>query len=160
MLDDVKRDLEAQISALDHELRIQLPKEIRIAVALGDLRENAEYKAALERQEFVRARLGQLGARLSQLATLDLKSVPEDRAAYGSNLTVIDLDTNKEIKYRLVMSEESDLTKGWISVNSPLGRGFVGQEEGDEVTVKTPGGTKRFSIESLQTLHHELNKDQ
>ena len=155
MLNELKKDFQSQIAELTHELRVRLPKEIKVALELGDLRENAEYKAALERQELVRIRLGQLSKRMSELATLDVTRLPKDRVAYGSIVEVTNLDTDESITYHLVMPEESDLVKGWISLTSPIGRGFVGKEVDDEVTVQTPGGTKRFSIDGLQTLHDQ-----
>jgi len=154
LLKEVKSKLEAEITTLDHELRITLPKEIKKALEHGDLRENSEYKSALERQEYVRARLGQLKKRLSELSTIDMTRLPKDKIAYGSTVTV-ENETGATVVFKLVMSEEADAEKGWISVASPIGRGLVGHEEGDDVKIVTPGGTKRWTITGMRTIHED-----
>lgn len=153
MLKQVREKLDSEINKLDRELRIELPKEIAKAVELGDLRENSEYKAALERQEYIRARLSQLNTRLIELGRLDFSSLPEDRIAYGSTVQVEDLNSGESKTYHLVMAEESDVDRGWISVSSPIGRGLIGHEEGDEVVIRTPGGEKHWTISQVQTAH-------
>jgi transcription elongation factor GreA len=155
MLKELRAKLEGEVADLTHELRVKLPDEIGRALELGDLRENAEYKAALERQELVKLRLGQLQKRLGELSALDVRNLPRDRAAFGSTVTVVNLDTEDEIVYRLVTSELADLDRGWISVSSPIGRGFVGKQAGDEVRVQTPGGVKRFEVQDVVTLHDQ-----
>jgi transcription elongation factor GreA len=155
MLKEVRAKLESEVADLNRELRVTLPAEIKKALELGDLRENAEYKAALERQELVKLRIGQLQKRLAELSSVDLNRIPHDRAAYGSQVSVIDLDTEKSTVYHLVTSEVADLDRGWISISSPIGRGLVGKQAGDEVTVRTPGGQKRFEIEEVLTLHDQ-----
>ncbi len=117
---EVREKLESELHALERELNVDLPREIKVAVAMGDVRENAEYHAALERQRYVRARIGQLRQRLSELATVNLATVPKDRAGLGSTLVLIDLDIDVEVTYELVIPEPADLEKGFISTASPI----------------------------------------
>jgi transcription elongation factor GreA len=145
--------LQAELRTLEHEYRVELPKEIHTAVAMGDLRENAEYKAALERQAYVRARIGQLRERLSSLGSMSLDRIPHDKAGLGSSVKVLDLDSDEERTFELVVPELSDLDRGLISIASPIGRGLMGVEEGDEIAVSTPSGTRRFEVLGLQTIH-------
>lgn len=147
--------LSAEIRELEHELRIELPKEIKTALAHGDLRENSEYHAALERQRFLQARIQQLRERVGELSSLDMDQLPRDRAALGSTVTVLDLDTDEEFVYRLVLPEMADLAAGLLSVQSPIGRGFVGKKAEDEVTIRIPTGVKRFELLELKTVHDE-----
>jgi len=149
----IRERLEGELKALEYEFRIELPKEIGNAVAMGDLRENAEYKAALERQSFVRARIGQLRKRLGELSAINMGSIPKDRVALGSRVTLLNLDTDEEVTYQLVFPEVSDLQQGLISIASPIGQGLMGRSEGDEFTVKIPSGEKRFEVLGLSTLH-------
>ncbi|MFC2172024.1 GreA/GreB family elongation factor [Acidobacteriota bacterium] len=151
----IKKRLNDDLAALDRELRIELPKEIKKALEMGDLRENAEYKAALERQEYVRLRIGQLHKRLSEVLMINPKQVPKDRAAYGSTLHLFDIEAGEEIIYKLVMAEEADPDKGWITTSSPIGKSLMGRKEGDEVKIRTPGGQKHYEISKLITLHDE-----
>jgi transcription elongation factor GreA len=120
---------------------------------MGDLRENAEYHAALERQSYVKARIGQLRGRLTELGMINLAQVPKDRAGLGSSLTVLDLDQDLEITWELVVPEVADLERGLISIASPIGRGLVGKREGDEVTIDIPSGRRRFEVLELRTVH-------
>jgi len=145
--------LESELKGLEREYRIELPKEIRTAVAMGDLRENAEYKAALERQAYVRARIGQLRKRLGELKAINLGSIPRDRIALGSRVTLLNLDTDEEVTYELVFPEVADLESGFVSIASPIGRGLLGLSAGDEVSVQIPAGTKRFEVLDLLTIH-------
>jgi transcription elongation factor GreA len=147
------------LDELEAELRIHLPKEIKRALEFGDLRENAEYRAALDRQEMVKARIGQLRQRMSEVASIDVTKVPHDRAAYGSTLVLYDAERDEEITYRLVTPEESDPQGGLISTTSPVGKSLMGKEEGDEVTVRTPAGARNFEIRRLTTLHDEAKKN-
>lgn len=149
VLDKLKKDLET----LEYEYRVELPREIKTAVAMGDLRENAEYHAALERQAFVRARIGELRERLAALRSIDLTQVPRDRAAIGSRLALLDLDTDAEVVYQLVFAEVADSAKGLLSISSPVGKALVGLREGDEVTVTIPAGKRRFEVLGLKTVH-------
>jgi transcription elongation factor GreA len=149
----VRAKLEGELHALERELNIELPREIKTAVAMGDLRENAEYHAALDRQRFVRARIGQLRARLSQLGTMNLNNIPKDRVGLGSTIVLVDLEVDVEITYELVIPELSDLEKGLISIASPIGRGLIGKKNGETVAIEIPSGKKRFEIITIKTIH-------
>jgi transcription elongation factor GreA len=153
---DIKQRLQAELDELESELRVHLPKEIKRALEFGDLRENAEYRAALDRQNIVKARISQLRQRISEVASIDLSKVPHDRAAYGSTLVLYDPERDEEVTYRLVTVEESDPQGGLISTTSPVGRSLMGKEEGDEVKVTTPAGSRRFEIKRLQTVHDTM----
>ena len=144
---------------LETELRVHLPKEIKRALEFGDLRENAEYRAALDRQEMVKARIRELRQRISEVVSIDLSRVPRDRAAYGSVLVLYDPERDEELTYRLVTPEESDPQKGLISTTSPVGKSLMGKEEGDEVLVRTPAGARRFEIRRLTTLHDRAEEE-
>ena len=148
----IKR-FEQEIAILDRELAHELPKEIQRAREHGDLRENAEYHAAKERQRFVEARVSMLRHRVSQIQLMDLGRIPADKAGFGSKLTI--RENGKTFTYELVMPEDSDPDKGLISVASPIGRAFVGKEEGDEVHAPTPAGERVFEIVKLVTIHDE-----
>jgi transcription elongation factor GreA len=150
---NIRGKLETEIKQLEHELTVELPAELKRAVALGDLSENAEYHMAKQRQEFVNARLGQLKKRLAELALVDLDKIPRDRAAYGSVVVLYDLDKGEDIEYSLVTSEESDVAAGRISTSSPIGRGLLGKKPGDEVRIQTPNGVKEFEVRKLQTIY-------
>lgn len=154
---EVRKKLEEELKILETELKIDLPKELQKAAALGDLRENAEYKAARDRQEYLQARVGALRKRLSDLALINIDTLPKDRAAYGSTLTVLDQDKDEETTYKLVTAEEADLSKGLISTTSPIGKSFMGKREGDEVEVRTPQGVRHFEILKLTTIHDNQN---
>lgn len=149
------KKLQDEIAALEYELRNELPKEILKARAHGDLRENAEFHAAKERQRFVDARLAQLRIRVSELAMIDLSKIPADRVGLGSTVVVLDLVKEEEITYKLVTSEDADVTKGLLSTSSPIGRGLLGKKVGDEVKIVIPGGVRRMEILSLKTIHDE-----
>jgi transcription elongation factor GreA len=155
-LEDIKKKLQAELEELETELRIHLPKEIKRTREYGDLRENAEYHATLERQRMVQARIGQLRQRLSEMAAIDLSKIPTDRAAYGSTLVLYDPQRGEEVTYKLVTPEESNPAQGLISTVSPVGQSLMGAEEGDEVTVRTPAGARRFEVMSLTTIHESL----
>ncbi len=155
MPEHIKRKLESEIQALEHELNHELPKELKKAVAMGDLSENAEYHMAKQRQEFVRARLGQLKKRMADLSLINMANIPRDRAALGSTLKVYDSTKEEEIEYKLVTSEESDVTKGLISTTSPIGRALMGKKTGDTAVVVTPNGKREMEVLSLLTIHDE-----
>ncbi len=159
MTESIKQKLNAELEQLESELRVHLPREIQRAREYGDLRENSEYKAALERQSFVKARIGQLRQRLSEVASIDPSKVPHDRAAYGSTIVLYDPEREEELTYRLVTPEESDPPAGLISTTSPVGRSLMGREEGDEVKVQTPAGARTFEIKKLTTLHDEAKAE-
>jgi transcription elongation factor GreA len=148
----IKR-FETEIAGLERELTQDLPREIQRARELGDLRENAEYQAAKERQRFVEARVSMLKKRVSEIQLMNLDRIPHDRAGFGSKLSI--RENGKTFTYELVMPEDSDPDKGLISVASPIGRAFVGKEEGDEVTAPTPAGVRKFEILKLTTIHDE-----
>ena len=158
MLQNSRARLEKELMALDHEYRVDLPKEIQRAKALGDLRENAEYQAALERQHYVQARIGQVQAQLRTLAMINIDQIPRDRAALGSTLTVYDSQADKEFTYELVIPEESDFSKGLISVSSPIGKALSGRQVGDEVTVRIPAGSRTLEVTGLRTMHDKEEK--
>lgn len=151
----IKKKLEEEIQALDHELNHELPKELKRARALGDLSENAEYSMAKQRQEYVAARLGQLRKRLADLSLINMNNIPKDRIAFGTRVVLYDLDRDAEIKYRLVTTEEADVSKGLISTTSPIGRGLMGKKLGDTVTISTPNGAREFEVRSMLTIHDE-----
>ena len=150
---EITSRLEGELKNLEHEYRVELPKEIRTAVAMGDLRENAEYKSALERQTYVRARIAQLRKRLGELRATNLSAIPRDRVALGSRVTLLNLDTDEEVTYQLVFPEVADLEAGFISIASPIGRGLMGRTPGDEIAVEIPAGIKRFEVLDLRTIH-------
>src|ERR1700690_2015292 len=155
LTEKIKKKLKDEIAALEHELHDELPKEIKVARAHGDLSENAEYKYAKERQSYVSARLGQLHQRMADLSMLNLNNLPKDRAAYGSRIVVIDVAKDAKIEYKLVTVEEADATKGLISTTSPIGRALLGKKVGDEVTVTTPAGIKKYEVVELVTIYDE-----
>jgi len=151
----IKQKLQQELDSLEHELNVELPKEIAIARAHGDLSENAEYKYAKERQGYVNAKIGQLKKRMGDLGMLNLTNIPKDRSGYGSRIIVIDIQKSQEIEYKLVSSEEADVEKGMISTTSPIGRALLNRKVGDEVQVLTPAGKKEFEIVRLFTIHEE-----
>ena len=149
----VRDKLEVELHALERELTIDLPREIKTAVAMGDLRENAEYHAALDRQRFVRARIAQLQLRLSELGTMNLDRIPKDRIGLGTTIVLVDLDGDVELTYELVIPEMADLEKGLVSLASPIGRGLLGRKDGETVVIEVPSGKKRFEILEIKTIH-------
>jgi transcription elongation factor GreA len=149
--------LEKELRQLEREYRHDLPKEIKKALAMGDLRENAEYHAALERQSFVKAKIGHIKKRLLEISMIRVEALPKDRVGLGSSVVLYDLKEEKEIRYELVFSEDADVVRGYISITSPIGKGLAGRREGDEVTIQVPSGVKRFEIVSLQTVHQKEN---
>ena len=156
-MEEVKAKLRAELDELENELHFRLPKEIQKAREFGDLRENAEYKAAMERQSIVQARIMQLHQRMSEVEAIDLSKIPEDRIAYGSTVVLYDIEKEEKVTYRLVTSEESDPDKDLISTVSPIGQALMGKEEGDEVKVKTPSGWRNFEVSRLTTIHESAD---
>jgi transcription elongation factor GreA len=148
----IKR-FEEEITQLERELTLELPKEIQRARELGDLRENAEYAAAKERQRFVEARVSMLRTRVSQIQLMNLERIPHDRARFGSTVTL--RENGRELVVELVMPEDANPDRGLVSVASPIGRALVGREDGEEVVAPTPGGQRTFEILSLVTIHDE-----
>jgi len=159
MSDALKKKLEEEIRALEYELKYELPLELKKAVALGDLSENAEYHSARQRQDYVRARLMQLSKRLSDISLLNYSNIPRDRVAFGSTVLLYDVEKGTEVEYKIVTSEETDASKGRISSSSPIGRSLMGKQVGDMVTVQTPSGRKEFEILKLSTIHDTADAD-
>jgi transcription elongation factor GreA len=155
MPEHIKKKLLEEIKGLEHELTHELPAEIKKAVAMGDLSENAEYHMAKQRQDFVNARLGQLKKRMAELALVNLSNIPRDRAAFGSTVLVYDNSKDEKIEYKLVTSEESDVSKGLISTTSPIGKALVGKQVGDMATVVTPNGNRELEVLKLATIHDD-----
>ena len=151
----IKKKLQQEIDSLEHELNVELPKEIAVARAHGDLSENAEYKYAKERQGYVNAKIGQLKKRMGDLGMLNLTNIPKDRSGYGSRIVVVDVQKSQEIEYKLVSSEEADVEKGMISTTSPIGKALLNRKVGDEIEVATPAGKKEFELVRLVTIHDE-----
>ncbi len=160
MTDQIRKKLQEEINQLEHELIHELPKEIKKAAALGDLSENAEYHMAKQRQEFVKARVRQLGKRLADLSLINMNNIPKDKVGLGSTVKVFDNTKNEEVEYKLVTSEESDVAAGKISTTSPIGRALLNKKVGEEATVVTPNGKREMEIISLITIHDEAEPEE
>lgn len=156
MLEAIREKLSAEIEALNHELHVVLPDVLKKAREMGDLRENGDYQAAIERQGFITARLSQLRDRLSRLSGIDLSKVPTDRVGLGSKVTVKDLDTKETEVWELVIPDAMDLDLGHVSVSSPLGRALLDRKAKETVEAKLPMGTRRLKIQKLETLHDQV----
>lgn len=154
--DRLIKKFEEEIHALNLELKLELPREIKRARELGDLRENAEYQAAKERQRLVESRISMLQKRVAEIALINVDRIPKDRAGFGSTLHVIESSTSEKLVFQLVMPEDADAAKGMISTTSPIGRAFLNKEEGDSVKVATPGGAREFEIVKLFTIHDDV----
>jgi len=157
-MEDIKRKLELQIRELDYELKVTLPKEIQRAREYGDLRENAEYKAAKERQSYLQARLGQLHRRLAALSMVNLDRIPRDKVGLGSLVTVAVEEGGEETVFEIVVPEDADPTIGRISPSSPIGKCLLGHEEGDTVEVRVPAGVRTYEIRKLVTMHDQVKE--
>ena len=155
MSEGLKKKLEEEIRALEHELNHELPAEIKTARAHGDLSENAEYHAAKERQGMVNARLGHLRKRLADISLVNFNNIPHDCVGFGSTVVLHDPAKGAEVQYKIVSSEETDVANGKISTSSPIGRALIGKQAGDTVTVQTPAGKREFEIRKLTTIHEE-----
>jgi len=153
MIEELKQKLSQEVEHLQHELNVTLPNEIRKAVEHGDLRENSEYKAALERQQFVQARLGQLRQRLSKLSQIDLAQIPTDRVGLGSRVVVKDVTTGVSEEYHLVFGDASEFDEGHVSMASPIGKALVGKGVGDVTMLRLPSRTRKLEIMELTTIH-------
>jgi transcription elongation factor GreA len=151
----ILKRLEDEVAQLERELRTELPKEIQRARELGDLSENAEYQAAKERQSYIHARVGMIRKRMAEISLMNLDRLPTDRAAFGSTVKLREDGNGTMVTYQLVMPEDADATKGLISTSSPIGKAIVGKQEGDDITVPTPTGVRRFELISLSTIHDE-----
>src|SRR5262249_42741996 len=147
--------LQEELDALEHELHVDLPREISKARAHGDLSENAEYHAARERQSIVHARVGQIANRLRELSMIDMSKIPRDRVGLGSTVMVLDVVKDEKVRYKLVTSEDVDVSKGMISTSSPIGRGLLGKQVGDTVKIQIPGGLREMEIVELLTIHQQ-----
>src|ERR1700685_1118007 len=152
-MEDLKKKLKDEITALEYELRNELPKEILKARAHGDLSENAEYHAAKERQAWVNAKLGQLQGRLRDFSMIDFSRIPRDRVGLGSQVVVLDVNKDEECTYYLVTSEEADVENSKISTSSPIGKGLLGKRVGDTVKIQIPDGVREMEILKLTTIH-------
>jgi len=156
MLDEIRHKIDEEMGRLDHELTRELPERIRKAVELGDLRENSEYKSALERQQFVQARMSHLSQRQSELSQIDLENLPPDRVGFGSKVSVEDLELKEVFDFTIVAGDFLDLDAGQISFASPIGQGLLGARRDEEVTVSLPRGERRYRIVKLLTLPEQL----
>jgi transcription elongation factor GreA len=155
MTEQIKKKLQDEMNALEHELAHELPKELKKAVALGDLSENAEYHMAKQRQEFVKARLRQLGRRMADLSMINMNNIPKDKVGLGSTVRVYDSTKEEEVEYKLVTSEESDVAAGKISTTSPIGRALLNKKVGDSTVVVTPNGNRELEVLKLKTIHDQ-----
>jgi transcription elongation factor GreA len=155
MTEHIKRKLQDEMNQLERELVHELPKEIKKAAALGDLSENAEYHMAKQRQEFIKARLRQLGKRMGDLSLINMDNIPRDKVGLGSTVRVYDNDKNEEVEYKLVTSEEADFASGKISTSSPIGRALLNKKVGDTAIVVTPNGKREMEVLRLSTIHDE-----
>jgi len=153
MTEQIKKKLRDELNTLEHELAFDISKEIKKAVAMGDLSENAEYHMAKQRQEYLKARVRQLGKRLADLSLINLNNIPKDKVGLGSTVTIFDGTKNEEMEYQIVMSEESDVAAGKISTTSPIGRALLNKKVGDTAMVVTPGGSREMEILKLSTMH-------
>jgi transcription elongation factor GreA len=151
------KKFEDELMALEKELKTELPQEIKRARELGDLRENAEYHAAKERQRLVEARISLLKKRVSEIHLMNLEKIPRDKVGFGSTVHLKDGATAAVTVYQLVMPEDADVEHGLISTASPIGRALLNKEEGDEVTVTAPNGSRRFELVKLMTIHDEAS---
>ena len=152
MLEEIKQKLEGEIERLMRELTVTLPKAIQKAVELGDLSENAEYKSALERQQFVQARLNHLTQRMSELSKVDVSTIANDRVGFGSRVKLADVESGAEVTYNLVFGDFIDLESNQISMASPIGNALLGKKLGEEVVVRLPRGDRKYKIVELTTL--------
>lgn len=159
MIEALKQKLGEEVEKLQHELNVILPNEIRKAVELGDLRENSEYKAALERQQFVRARLGQLRERLSKLASIDMSQIPTDRVGLGSTVVVVDQRTSSKETYNLVFGDALEFDEGHVTMASPIGRALLGKAVGEVAYLKLPTMVRQLRVVELRTIHEGGSED-
>ncbi len=156
MLEEIREKLEAEIAQLVHELNVILPHRIEKAVELGDLKENAEYKSAIERQQFVQLRMGHLSRRMSDLSKINVEEMPHDRVGFGSQVEIHDLAMDEMSSFTIVAGDFMDLDGGQVSMASPIGRGLLGARKGEEVTIELPVGERRFKIVDLVTLPDQM----
>ena len=155
MTDHIKKKLQEELNTLERELAYDIPRELKKAAALGDLSENAEYHMAKQRQEYLKARVRQLGQRLADLSLINMNNIPKDKVGLGSTVKVYDSSKDEEMEYRLVTSEEADVPAGKISSTSPIGRALLNKKVGDSAVVVTPAGNREMEILALSTIHDE-----
>jgi transcription elongation factor GreA len=160
MLDEIREKLSAEVAALNHELHVVLPETLKKARELGDLRENGDFQAAIERQGFVQARLNILRSRLSKLSQIDLSKIPADRIGLGSKVTVQDVDTKEKENWELVIPDAMDVDAEQISVSSPLGQALIDRKKGQTTTVQLPTGKRKLKILSVRTFHDQLDESE
>ena len=153
MIEELKVKLGEEVEKLQYELNVVLPKEIRRAVEMGDLRENSEYKAALERQQLVQARLGQLRQRLSKLSSIDISQIPSDKVGLGSRVVVKDEESGEHESYSLVFGDSVEFEDGHVSMSSPIGLSLVGKAVGESTILRLPARTRKLKIVELKTIH-------
>ena len=156
MIQELQQKLSAEVEKLQYELNVTLPNEIRTAVEHGDLRENSEYKAALERQQFVQARLGQLRQRLSKLSSVDMSQIPPDKVGLGSRVVVEDERTGARETYNLLLGDSVEMEDGHVSMGSPIGRALLGKGVGETAILKLPTSVRRLKVMELQTIHQQV----
>jgi transcription elongation factor GreA len=156
MLDEIRTRIEGEIETLTHELNVLLPEQISKAVELGDLRENSEYKSALERQSFVQARIEHLSVRMSELSKINVEAMPADRVGFGSKVTIRDLTMDEDMTFTVVAGDFMDLDGGQVSMASPIGRGLLGARAGEDVTIQLPVGERRYRVQELLTLPQQM----
>ncbi len=159
MPEHIKKKLEEELSALEYELAHDIPRELKKAIALGDLSENAEYHMAKQRQEYLKARIRQLGKRLAELSLINMNNIPKDKVGLGSRVRVYDSTKDEEVEYKLVTSEESDVAAGRISTTSPIGRALLNKKVGDTAVVVTPNGNRELEVLTLSTIHDEVEDE-
>jgi len=160
MLDEIRTKIENEIDSLTRELNFELPERIKIAMEHGDLRENAEFKAAKERQAFVEARLNHLTSRMSELSRIDPNEMPYDRVGFGSRVTILDLEIEEHFTFTITAGDFIDLDAGQVSLASPIGKGLLGSKSGEEVTITLPAGVRRYRVIELATLPQQLGPDE
>lgn len=153
MIEALKQKLGEEVEKLQYELNVTLPQEIRKAVEHGDLRENSEYKAALERQQFVQARLGQLRQRLSKLSQIDPAQIPSDKVGLGSKVVVEDQRTGTRETYHLVFGDAVEFEEGHVTMASPIGRALLGKSVGDTTQLRLPTMMRTLKVVELVTIH-------
>lgn len=156
MLEEIRQKLSEEVQRLNHELAVTLPETLKKALQAGDLRENGDYHAALERQQFIHARLSHLRSRLSKLSQIDLSKIPTDRVGLGSRVVVEVAGTKERETYELVIPDAMDFDGNQISVASPLGRGLLNKKVGETAVVSLPGGVRTLKVVELATFHQQL----
>jgi transcription elongation factor GreA len=159
MTEQIKKKLRDELTTLEYELAHDIPRELKKAVAMGDLSENAEYHMAKQRQEYLKARIRQLGKRLADLSLINMNNIPRDKVGLGSSVTIYDSTKDEEIEYKLVTSEEADVTAGKISTTSPIGRALLNKKVGESVMVVSPNGNRELEILKLSTIHDEVGDE-